>query len=92
MVVARFVEGLRQANGIIAGISEMHWLKFLIFNVIGATLWVTTWASVGYFGGNHINAFLRYQLYFSLGVVVVLVASVGLRFYKKRLTSRARKT
>jgi Uncharacterized membrane-associated protein len=26
---ARFVEGLRQANGIIAGITGMHWLRFL---------------------------------------------------------------
>ena len=37
---ARFVEGLRQANGIIAGITGMHWLRFLIFNAIGAALWV----------------------------------------------------
>ena len=32
IVVARFIEGLRQANGIIAGISGMHWRRFLIFN------------------------------------------------------------
>ena len=42
---ARFVEGLRQANGIIAGITGMHWLRFLIFNAIGAALWVGTWVS-----------------------------------------------
>src|SRR5579862_9919106 len=46
---ARFVEGLRQANGIIAGITGMHWLRFLIFNAIGAALWVGTWITVGYF-------------------------------------------
>ncbi len=45
---ARFVEGLRQANGIIAGITGMHWLRFLIFNAIGAALWVGTWVSLGY--------------------------------------------
>src|SRR6202044_4010625 len=32
IVVARFIEGLRQANGIIAGISGMHWLRFVAFN------------------------------------------------------------
>ena len=32
VVLARFVEGLRQANGIIAGIAEMHWARFLAFN------------------------------------------------------------
>ena len=52
---ARFVEGLRQANGIIAGITGMHWLRFLVFNAIGAALWVGTWVTVGYFAGNNIT-------------------------------------
>ena len=30
IVVARFIEGLRQANGIIAGITGMHWKKFVV--------------------------------------------------------------
>lgn len=30
IIVARFIEGLRQANGIIAGISGIHWTKFLL--------------------------------------------------------------
>src|SRR5262249_8740167 len=36
VVIARFLEGLRQANGIIAGITGMRWLKFLMFNALGA--------------------------------------------------------
>lgn len=43
VTVARFVQGLRQFNGIIAGISEMKWKKFIIFNIIGAALWVGMW-------------------------------------------------
>jgi membrane protein DedA with SNARE-associated domain len=38
ITVARFIEGLRQANGIIAGISGLHWAKFLAFNALGAAL------------------------------------------------------
>lgn len=38
LTVARFVEGLRQANGIIAGISAMDWARFLAFNALGAAL------------------------------------------------------
>ena len=40
IVIARFVEGLRQANGIIAGTTGMHWARFLAFNALGAALWV----------------------------------------------------
>src|SRR5882724_4916165 len=35
ITIARFVEGLRQANGLIAGITHMHWLRFLAFNALG---------------------------------------------------------
>lgn len=68
IIIARFVEGLRQANGIIAGLSAMRWGKFLIFNVIGAAIWVALWSAAGYFGGNHISAFLRYQASFAAAV------------------------
>lgn len=84
VAIARFVEGLRQANGIIAGLSEMHWLKFLTFNVIGAALWVTTWSLLGYFGGSHIDTFLHYQLYFTLAVLAAIILYVLIRVVKKR--------
>jgi membrane protein DedA with SNARE-associated domain len=38
VTIARFIEGLRQANGIIAGISRMSWPPFLAFNAIGAAI------------------------------------------------------
>jgi membrane protein DedA with SNARE-associated domain len=36
VTIARSIEGLRQPNGIIAGITGMHWPKFLAFNALGA--------------------------------------------------------
>lgn len=35
VTIARFIEGLRQANGIVAGTSDMPWRRFLIFNALG---------------------------------------------------------
>ena len=67
VTVARFIEGLRQANGIIAGITRMPWPRFVAFNALGAALWVGTWTAVGYLAGNHIQAIYtqanRYALY-----------------------------
>ena len=70
---ARFVEGLRQANGIIAGITGMHWLRFLIFNAIGAALWVGTWVSLGYLAGSHITTIYHYITLYSYYVLIALV-------------------
>ena len=40
ITVARFIEVLRQVNGLVAGISGMRWRRFLVFNALGAALWV----------------------------------------------------
>ena len=88
IVVARFIEGLRQANGIIAGISGMHWLKFLACNALGAALWVGTWVSVGYFAGQHIttiyDAITNYSLYAAIAAVVLIAGWLLLRLRKRR--------
>ena len=56
VVFARFVEGLRQFNGVIAGTMQMKWKKFLLFNFMGAVLWVVFWCSLAYFLGDKFNA------------------------------------
>lgn len=89
---ARFVEGLRQANGIIAGITGMHWLRFLIFNAIGAALWVGTWVSIGYFAGNHIGTIYHYinlYSYYVLAALVVLILGYVAWHLRRRRRRRA---
>jgi membrane protein DedA with SNARE-associated domain len=54
VVVARFIDGLRQLNGVIAGITAMPWRAFLIYNMIGAALWVGWWTTVSYLLGTHL--------------------------------------
>jgi membrane protein DedA with SNARE-associated domain len=94
VVAARFVEGLRQANGIIAGISGMHWLRFLIFNAIGAALWVAVWTSVGYLSGSHIDTIYstatRYDAYLAIGVGALIILYVA-RWLKRSKTRSASK-
>jgi len=85
---ARFVEGLRQANGIIAGITGMHWLRFLVFNAIGAALWVGTWISLGYLAGDHITTIYHYitlySYYVLIALAVLLVGYVAWRIQRRR--------
>jgi membrane protein DedA with SNARE-associated domain len=90
VTIARFVEGLRQANGIIAGITGMRWRRFLAFNTLGAVLWVGVWAGLGYLAGNHITAIYdqihRYQLYALLAVGLVLAALIVRHLLRRRRT------
>ncbi len=44
----RFLYGLRIAGPIAIGMSGVHWLRFFVLNAIGALLWASAVAGVGY--------------------------------------------
>ncbi len=87
VTVARFIEGLRQANGIIAGLTRMHWRRFLVFNIVGAALWVGVWVTIGDLAGQHLTSLYhtisRYELYL-LYVVAAVVVGLGVRWWRRR--------
>jgi len=88
VVIARFIVGLREAIGIIAGITQMRWLTFTIYNVIGAAIWVATWVTIGDVAGDHIDTVYadinRYSLYVFSALVVAVAAYIAWRVIRRR--------
>jgi membrane protein DedA with SNARE-associated domain len=74
VVGARFVEGLRQLNGVVAGISRMPWRTFLPYNALGALVWVGVWGGGAYLLGQRLDVVLahfhRVQQSFWVGALV----------------------
>jgi membrane protein DedA with SNARE-associated domain len=71
----RFVAVLRVTAAWIAGLSHMHWWRFLMWNAAGAVVWATTVALVSYYLGDAAaDALGRYGLYAAGGVVLLSVA------------------
>ncbi|HEY2191794.1 MAG TPA: DedA family protein [Actinomycetospora sp.] len=93
IVIARFVEGLRQANGIIAGLSGMPWTRFLAFNALGALLWVGLWTTLGDLAGTHIEAIYtalrRYELYLLAALAVLILVLIARRVHRTRAQRHA---
>jgi len=74
---ARFVFGMRIIAGPLAGVLRMHWRRFMLFNFLGAALWVTVISCIGYFFGQQWQLLVRVMgranlLVFLLAVVVVV--------------------
>jgi membrane protein DedA with SNARE-associated domain len=88
VTIARFIDGLRQLNGLLAGIAGMHWAKFLAYNALGAVLWVGTWCAVGFLAGEHIaeiyDEFERYKWYVIAAIVVVVAIVITHRVRRGR--------
>lgn len=70
---ARFVFGLRIVAGPLAGVLRMPWKKFLMFNFLGALLWVTMIASVGYLFGRHWARLMQNLKRFDIAVAILVL-------------------
>jgi membrane protein DedA with SNARE-associated domain len=85
VVIARFVEGLRQFNGIVAGITGMPFHRFLAWNALGAALWVGVWSTGGYLAGDHIEAIASaISKYIVLAAVIAVLALIGYVWLRRR--------
>lgn len=52
IVIARFMPFIRTFIPFIAGASRMHYRHFIMYNILGAVLWVFSCTLLGYFFGN----------------------------------------
>src|SRR5258705_9063854 len=88
ILLARFVDGLRQLNGIVAGVMRMPWWTFTAYNAAGALLWTCAWGLGTYYLGRDIHVIAaefhrhRWLLYglSATAVFVFLAALVRSRF------------
>jgi membrane protein DedA with SNARE-associated domain len=76
VVVARFIDGLRQLNGVIAGITAMPWRTFLIYNTIGAALWVGWWTTISYFLGTHLVVIMEHAHRYKWWAIALVAIAV----------------
>ena len=72
IILARFIPIIRTFAPFVAGIGKMHYSTFLLYNVVGAFIWVTVFTLAGFFFGSH--PFVKEH--FELVVVVVVLVSV----------------
>jgi membrane protein DedA with SNARE-associated domain len=88
---ARFVNVLRQLNGVVAGMLRMDWKRFLFFNAVGGALWVLTWSLAGYALGKHASNIgaVAHDLehggaLLGVGILAAALAYLALRTRRKR--------
>jgi membrane-associated protein len=85
---ARFVFGMRIIAGPLAGVLRMPWRRFLIFNFMGAAVWVSVISSVGYFFGRHWERLEGEMKRFDLAVAVVVVLVAAFLWWRNRRGNR----
>jgi membrane-associated protein len=77
LVLGRFVAFFRPVMPALAGISRMHYPKFLAFNAIGGIVWGVLFVSAGYVAGDSYRR-VEHVVGKATAVVVAAVVVIGL--------------
>ena len=73
IVLARFVPVVRTLAPVLAGVGEMRYATFFLYNILGGTLWAVGLPLLGFYLGNLVPNVDRYLL---LIIFVIIVASL----------------
>lgn len=84
LIMARFLPIIRTFAPIFSGIVRYPFSKFLLFNIIGGTLWVVTLVMGGYIVGRVFPSSKDYLEYIILGIVVLTWIPVITTYIKER--------
>jgi membrane-associated protein len=73
IVLARFMPIIRTFAPLVAGVAQMNYRTFTIYNVVGGTLWIWSMLFVGYFLGRSIPGIDKH---IELVIIVVIFLSI----------------
>src|SRR4051794_5418012 len=85
--LARFVAGLRVFGALVAGISRMRWMTFLLYNALGGATWAAAAVLVGYLVGGSLDLVVRWvgraSILLGILLALALILYLGYRWASK---------
>jgi membrane protein DedA with SNARE-associated domain len=82
ILICRFIPVVRHLISIPAGIGKMNLLKFLLYTLIGAAIWNTFLASIGFVLKSNWTEVMKYSNIIDICIVLAIVGAVGYYIYK----------
>lgn len=88
IILARFVPIVRTFAPFVAGVGKMGYSRFILFNVVGAVVWVLGFIGLGYLFGN-LPMVKKNMEAVTLGIVFVSVLPIVWEMWKSRQEKKA---
>ncbi len=88
IIIARFVPIVRTFAPFVAGSGEMNYRRFMLFNLVGAVLWVGLILPCGWFFGNIPIVKEKFEL-IVIGIIIVSLLPMVYEIARAKLTKRS---
>ncbi len=88
----RFISFLRAWAAFFAGVNNMEWRRFLLYNAAGGITWASFYGILGFTFGKHVHAFsmpIRYG-FLSLGILYLVISTIYFRHNFRSLEKKAK--
>lgn len=83
IILARFLPIVRTFAPFVAGVGKMHYNTFLLYNLVGAFIWVSSLTFAGYFFGG--LAFVKANFeYMIIGIIAISFIPMFVEYIKHR--------
>jgi membrane-associated protein len=83
-ILGRFLPVVRTFVTILAGMVKIDFIKFLIFNILGASLWIVTMVLAGHFLGRIFPGISQYLEVIVVGMILISAIPVIITYLKNR--------
>jgi membrane-associated protein len=91
LIIGRFVPIIRTFAPIFAGVVQLNFKKFVLYNILGALLWVSLLTLTGYYLGVKFPWIIDYVEYIIVGLIVIAFLPIAIALLKKWLKNRKTK-
>ncbi|HMT27809.1 MAG TPA: DedA family protein [Bacteroidia bacterium] len=92
LVIGRFLPILRTFAPIMAGVTEINFVKFNLYNILGATIWVWTLIPLGFLLGKQFPHLVNQVEFIFLFVAVVTSILFIIGYIKQKKSMKTTKT
>jgi membrane protein DedA with SNARE-associated domain len=87
--IARLIPVVRHLISLVAGVGKMNVRKFMLYTILGATLWNSILTYLGFILGQHWNEVSQYVE--QLDIIIVILLIVGCLYFAYRHITRKKK-
>jgi membrane protein DedA with SNARE-associated domain len=88
--LGRFTAFLRAVMPGLAGVSRMHYRRFLVANALGGLIWGVAFCLFGYYGGSQLTRIEKYSGWVSIALVAFIVVAVLGAYYARKIARKRR--